>query len=484
MTSIHIDPSAVKADIDPKIYSGFIEHMGRCIYGGIYEPGPLSDENGFRKDTIAALQELNVPLIRYPGGNFVSSYQWTDGIGPKDKRPRRPELAWLSEESNQFGTDEFLHWCKVANVEPYICLNMGTGTLEQALAWVEYLNSSGNTYWANERRKNGHEEPYGVKYFSLGNECWGEWQVEQMTAKDYAKKAVQWAKALKLLDPNIKLVLCGETGFSDWDRLVLQQAIKYIDYHSIHFYTVSKGDHDVNVTGTAAAEKGIEIAQNLIDLARITNGVDKSVKVCFDEWGVWDPIRAPGEKGAEEHYDLSDALAVACWLNVFVRQAASVGMANVAQSVNVISPICTSPKGLFKQTTFHPLKLFANHMQGQSLTVHVESPLYKGKTVPEWIQSTVPLPYLDVSAAKGSDGTIRLAVVNRNKSEDYSTSVLFAHANVINAKLYRVDHADIGAKNTFENPDEVVIKEEDLEFNGTIVFPKHSFSLVVFTIQQ
>lgn len=236
--------------------------MGRCLYGGIYDPGnPLSDENGFRKDVIEALKELKVPVVRYPGGNFVATYHWFDGVGPKDQRRSRPELAWSSAESNEFGTDEFLKWCKIVGAEPYFVLNFGTGTLDEALAWVEYCNSAENTYYANLRRKNGHEKPYNVKYWALGNEVWGTWQVGQMTKESYAEKAWQWAKALKRLDPKIELILCGQDGLSYWDAHVLKECIKWdphalgmdtsaglISMHSIHVYTAAK-DHLLNVTG-------------------------------------------------------------------------------------------------------------------------------------------------------------------------------------------------------------------------------------------
>lgn len=217
--------------------------MGRCIYGGLYDPTNthgLIDASGFRTDVIDCFRELSVPVVRYPGGNFVATYRWQDGIGPREKRPKRPELAWLGTESNQFGTDEFMAWCRAVGTEPYLCFNMGTGTLEDALAWVEYCNGERDTYWANLRRANGHEEPYNVKYWALGNEVWGPWQVEQDTKENYARKAVQWAKALKLLDPSLTLVLCGQDGCSDWDRYVLQECIRYTDMHSIHLYTAAK----------------------------------------------------------------------------------------------------------------------------------------------------------------------------------------------------------------------------------------------------
>ncbi|KAG9821712.1 family 51 glycoside hydrolase, partial [Aureobasidium melanogenum] len=358
------------AKINDNVYGGFTEHMGRCIYGGIYDPGnPLSDENGFRKDVIEAFKELNCPVVRYPGGNFVATYHWLDGVGPKDQRPVRPELAWLGEESNQFGTDEFLKWCEVVGTEPYFALNFGTGTLDEALGWLEYCNSDKNTYYANLRRKNGRDKPYNVKYWALGNEMWGPWQVGQMTKEAYADKAYQWAKAMKLLDPSVVLILCGETGYSTWDSYVLKECVKWdthtlggsttaslIDMHSIHIYTASN-DHLKNATAPRSAERAIEITGGLIDLVRIENKVPYTVPaptICFDEWNVWDPVRAPGDIGAEEKYTLSDALAVGVWLNVFVRQAKYIGMANIAQSVNVISPLMTSKDGILKQTTWWP----------------------------------------------------------------------------------------------------------------------------------
>ncbi|KAJ3801853.1 glycoside hydrolase family 51 protein [Lentinula aff. detonsa] len=495
---IHIDPARSISRVDPRIYSGFTEHMGRCIYGGIYEPenpNSLADPNtGFRKDVLSVLKELNVPIFRYPGGNFVSSYKWQDGIGPKHLRPRRPELAWLTEESNQFGTDEFMQFCKAMNAEPYICLNMGTGTLEDALAWLEYCNSSANTYYANLRRQNGHPEPYKVKYWSLGNEVWGPWQVGQMESQDYAKKAFQWAKALKLLDPSIQLISCGETGYADWDRVTLKKLVTVVDYHSIHIYTVSEGNHAVNVIGPAAAEKALEITKSLIDLAKIESGIDKQVTVCFDEWNVWDPVRAPGEKGAEEHYDLSDALAVASWLNVFVRKADIVKIACIAQSVNVISPIITSPKGLFKQTTFYPLKLFATLMQGTSLNVHVESPLYTGQTVPDWIEKLEKnsggdeklTKYIDVSAIlSDSKDEIRVAIVNRNATEAYTIPIRFGPACDVlgeKVKVHEVWSADLKDNNGWDG-ERVQTVEKELPWSGEYSVKQHSFQLLIFKVK-
>ncbi|KDR71905.1 hypothetical protein GALMADRAFT_253689 [Galerina marginata CBS 339.88] len=502
--TIRIDPARIIDEVDPRIYSGFTEHMGRCIYGGIYDPGNengLADEKtGFRKDVLDALKALKIPIVRYPGGNFVSTYRWQDGIGPRDLRPRRPELAWLTEESNQFGTDEFIQWCRELGAEPFICLNMGTGTMEDALAWVEYCNSSSNTFYANLRRKNGHAEPYGVKYWALGNEVYGPWQVGQMEAQDYAKKAYQWAKALRLLDPSIKLISCGESGFTDWDRVTLQKLAPMVDYHSIHLYTLSQGKHIVNVMGPAAAEKGLEITRSLIDLAKIESGLSKDLTVCFDEWNVWDPVRAPGEKGAEEHYDLSDALAVASWLNVFIRKADIVKIACIAQSINVISPIITSPFGLFRQTTYFPLYLFSNLMRGSSLSVYVDTPspglTYTGPNVPKFIHDlSVHTPdsakltkFVDVSAVLASTGQgneLRIAIVNRSEELEFDVPIIIGPQANVNHEftVHEVWHEDLKASNGFEEEQvKVVVKKE--QFSGTYHLKKHSFQILVFQLTE
>ncbi|GJN69506.1 hypothetical protein PLICBS_003555 [Purpureocillium lilacinum] len=470
--SISVDARAIVADVDDNIYGGFTEHIGRCIYGGIYDPGnALADENGFRKDVIEALQELRIPVVRYPGGNFVATYHWLDGVGPKADRPKRPELAWDGMESNQFGTDEFLKWCEVVGTEPYFCLNFGTGTLDEALGWIEYCNSNKDTHYANLRRKHGRKEPYNVKYWALGNEVWGPWQVEQMTKEDYAKKAYQWAKAIKLLDPSVKLILCGETGYSSWDFHVIKECIKLdlhglggsttvglIDMHSIHIYTASS-DHAKNATAPRAAERAIEITAGLIDLARAENHVPPTIprqKICFDEWNVWDPVRAPGEQGAEERYTLSDALAVGVWLNVFVRQAKHVGMANIAQSVNVISPLMTTSKGVVKQTTWWPLLLFSKYMRGRTVAVNVRSGEYQGDTEPAWIRGTMDTPWLDVSAVL-DNGVVNLAVVNVHEQRDFVTELAGVEASG-KVEVYAVTGPGVDAVNT-EEKQEVGISE-------------------------
>ncbi|KIO29599.1 hypothetical protein M407DRAFT_70313 [Tulasnella calospora MUT 4182] len=508
--TIHIDPSRQIGQVDDRIFSSFIEHLGKCIYGGIlpYKDSKpdVINESGFRADVLKLVRdELKVPVVRWPGGNFVSSYRWKDGVGPKGQRPRRPELAWGGEESNQFGTDDFIKWCREARTEPYICLNMGTGTLEDALDWVEYCNGTGNTYWANKRREynDGDPEPYRVKYWGLGNEMYGAWQVGNLTAAEYTRKAQQWAHALKLVDPSIVLISCGNKGQSSWDATVLQGLATQVDLHSIHTYTsfgerdrLDGKDFERKVFGPEEVEEGIRITRSLIDLAvsrlaplslritcyihfrsfqRIENGVEKCkpIKIAFDEWGAWDETK--------EHYDLTDSLAVASWLNVFIRNADIVAMANYAQLVNVIAPILTSPDQVLKQTIFHPLYLFSNHMRGtaeapsMALDLHVESPSYNGETLPKWIgglrdtHNLAPkCKYIDASAAffPGDQERVAISIVNRHPTEITTVAIKFFRYQSGEQgslrgeyEVYSVYHHSVDAMNTFEDPNNVAIEE-------------------------
>lgn len=311
-----------------------------------------------------------------------------------------------------------------------------------------------------------------------------------MTKEDYAKKAWQWAKALKLLDPTITLILCGETGYSSWDHYVLQECIKWephalagdrtralIDMHSIHIYTADK-EHLANATAPRAAERAIEMTVALIDLARIVNGVPEEVPrptICFDEWNVWDPVRAPGEQGAEEKYTLSDALAVSVYLNGFIRQAKHVGMGTIAQSLNVISPLMTTEDGLLKQTTWWPLWLFSKYMRGHTIALNVRSPEYTGRTNPSWVRGTIETPFLDCSAALGDDGFINLAVTNVNEECDYEVSLEGLEASSV--EVFTVSGDNVDVVNTVEEQ-KVGIKESSWDGKGAYKFGKHSFTLL------
>lgn len=506
--SITVFPSHKVAKINRNIYSGFTEHMGRCIYGGIYDPtNPnkgLIDSQGFRKDVLDALKPLEIPVFRYPGGNFCATYHWQDGIGPVNERPSRPELAWGNIETNEFGTDEFMAWCEAANAEPYLCLNFGTGTLDEAMAWVEYCNGTKDTYYANLRRKNGHPEPYKVKYWALGNEMWGDWQINQMTKEAYAERALQWAKALKLLDPGIQLILCGKEGATTWDFYTLKHCLRpaglsdlgeerlpLIDMHSIHLYTASEAHYE-NATAPLAAERAIEVCSGLIDLAIMENGLPAAQKrptICFDEWNVWLPTRAPGSKGAEERYTLSDALAVAVWLNVLVRKARDVGMACIAQSVNVISPLMTTPDGLVRQSIWWPYELFCRYMKGHTVAVHLACDAYDGPTKPQWVRAVKDTPWLDVSATVDDDeGWVSMCVVNIHGERDFKTSLGGISVSSSQAKtkvqVYTVTGKDLKATN-MGGKEEVDLTESEWEpekDDMVFTFPNSSITMLRWKI--
>ncbi|OXG41202.1 alpha-N-arabinofuranosidase [Cryptococcus neoformans] len=508
--------------VTDKLFSGFLEHLGRCIYGGIVDnpddPSPkdlleVQDEGktfqkgrlGWRKDVMGCLAkdgELEIPMLRWPGGNFVSNYHWQDGIGSISERPKRIELAWLSDESNKFGTDEFIDYCRVTAAEPYICLNMGTGSLEEALAWVEYCNGTGDTHWANLRRKNtGKDEPHAVKYWGLGNEMWGPWQVGNLLPSEYVRKARQWAHALKLVDPSMVLVSCGETGASDWDREVIQGLLPWADMHSIHFYTmlghdkmssVSGYDYEKNVFGPAAAEKHIDICKSLIDLANIGRTWErmptKDMKICFDEWNVWDDVKAPGSNGLEQWYDYTDMLGFCAWLNVLVRKHKDIGIACLAQSVNVISPLMTKPDGIVRQTLYYPLQLFSKYMKnGHLLQLPVFPDVYTGPTFPVYIQQGNYKPsYVDsvailVETEKGA--SIRVSVLNRHPEVDWSSKIGFSGFEVESIEVHEIYSDDLAAVNTFENSDTIIpkiTKKNAKEWDGDVLVKKHSWSFFIF----
>src|SRR6267142_638350 len=373
MARIGIDPARRIGAVDRRIFGNFIEHLGRCIYGGIFDEGsPLSDARGFRRDVLEAARPLRVPILRWPGGNFVSGYHWLDGVGPVDDRPRRSELAWYAEESNHFGTNEFIEYCRRIGAAPYICVNMGTGTMDEAQAWVEYCNGTGNTSWA-KLRQHGHPEPHRVRYWGLGNEMYGGWQIGSLGAEDYVKKARTFALVMKRTDPTIELIGCGHNGWSDWDAIVLEGLAPVVDYHSIHLYT-GHPDHYANVFQSHQAERAVRICSALIEQVRLAQRIAHPIHIAFDEWNVWYRTRSHEDRvgGVEERYNLSDALAVATYLNGFIRNCRTVRIANFAQLVNAIAPIFTSPQGLFLQTIYHPLRLYAEHVQDVALDVHVE----------------------------------------------------------------------------------------------------------------
>ncbi len=427
MTRIAVDPARPVGRLDRNVFGGFVEHLGRCIYGGIYEEGSaLSDQRGFRQDVLSLLRGLRMGVLRWPGGNFVSNYHWADGIGPKDQRPRRPELAWGGEESNRFGTDEFMSYCAELGTEPYVCLNMGTGTLEEALAWVEYCNGAGGTEWARRRRDNGHPEPYRVRYWGLGNEMYGDWQVGAVSAEEYVREATRWARAIRMLDPEAKLVSCGMNGWNDWDRVVIDGMAPMVDYHSLHIYTGS-ADYWTNVLQPHQAERAIRCARALIERAAYVRKISRPPRIAYDEWNVW--FRT--EDGTlEERYTFADALAVGTYLNIFIRNCDWVTMANLAQMVNAIAPIVTTPETAVTQPIYYPVLMHAQSALAVSADLYVDGPtvdLPASADTGRWphrVADLGPFTVIDAAATVSEDrDRIALTLVNRNPGSPETAEV-------------------------------------------------------------
>jgi len=488
MAVIKVDLERVVGDVDRRLLGGFTEHMGRGVYGGVFDEGsPLADAEGYRTDVLEAVRRLRPPVLRWPGGNFVSGYHWADGIGPRDARPRRMDLAWHVEEPNRFGTDEFMRFCELVGAEPYVCLNMGTGTIDEAQAWVEYCNGTGGTYWANLRRANGHEAPYGVRYWGLGNEMYGTWQIGQQSAEDYVKNARQWAKVLTWTDPSIELVSCGETGWSDWDQVVIEGLAEFVRWHSLHIYTGSE-DYWRDVLGPHQVERAARITSALIEKARYNQHITHPIHIAYDEWNVWFREQ-DGRAELEEHYTLADAIAVATYLHAFVRHAQVVKMANLAQLVNVIAPIVTSPDGLFLQSIYHPLRLFADHMGDEALDVYVECDRHEltdppaGERWPYRVADLGPFPVLDVVVTRSKrNRKIMLSVINRSPDQDVTTELSFAGwLPASRARVEEVNGADWKTTNSFTDPELVKVAEGTIgTFESGIkhIFPAHSLTVI------
>jgi alpha-N-arabinofuranosidase len=452
--TVTINTERVGGDIDPKLYGNFIEHLGRCIYGGIFEEGsPLSDSNGFRRDVLDAVKKLNVPILRWPGGNFSSNYHWRDGIGPRDRRPRRLEMAWGSVESNRFGTHEFLSYVEALRTEPYICANLGTGTWDEAQQWVEYCNSAEDTATTRLRQQNGRRDPWKVTYWGLGNEMDGPWQMGHRSADDYSKFALEAAKLMKWTDPNIKLIAAGSSNFgagvdwTGWNRTVLEYLKNHADYLSLHTYVGNpNNDYYEFLANSMLLGERIKTAEGTIREALSGTAGNRRIYIAWDEWNVWYRARGSKERGShilEERYNLEDALVVATLLNTFVNHAHIVKIANMAQLVNVIAPIFANDRGLFLQTIYYPLQLFANNTRGKALELLVDGPKYKTKRFDQ-------VPYVDASAGH-DNGTLVLNVVNRHRDQAIETDFAIEDKQFSGpVQVTEVNGPDIKTENNFD----------------------------------
>ncbi len=423
---VKIDTERIIGDIDPLIYGNFIEHLGRCIDGGIFEEGSsLSDANGFRRDVIDAVRKLNVTILRWPGGNFVSNYHWRDGIGPRDQRPRRLEMAWGTVETNRFGTHEFLQYAEMLKTQPYICVNLGTGSWTDAQQWVEYVNSSQDTAMTRLRRQNGRADPWKCTYWGLGNEIDGPWQMGHRSADDYGKFALEAAKLMRWTDPSIKLIAAGSSHFAQgidwigWNRTILEHLKRHIDYLAVHRYVGNPAnDYYEFLASSVDLDDRTRTTEGVIRAALSDEPNPRKIHIAWDEYNVWYRARGASQRGRrilEERYNLEDALVIATFLNSFVNHAHIVKMANMAQLVNVIAPIFTNEKAMFLQTIFYPLALFSANTKGKALALFVDSPTYKSRRFDG-------VRYLDTSASL-DQGTLVINVVNRHRDQPIETEI-------------------------------------------------------------
>lgn len=454
--------------VEKRMYGSFVENLGRNIYGGIFEPWhPSTDDMGFRKDVMEVVNELKVPIVRYPGGNFVAGYRWEDGVGPVEKRPVRLDLAWKSIETNRFGTNEFVEWAKRVNTEIMMAVNLGTRGIEAALNLLEYCNFPGGTYWSDLRISHGYKEPYNIKVWCLSNEPDGDWQVAQKIPIEYARIARETAKAMKLVDPTLELVVCGSSlrhmkTFPEWDATVLEHAYDYVDYVSIHAYYGNRSNDTGNfLAKTFEMDDFIRSAVSTCDYVKAKNRSQKKLYLSIDEWNVWyhtsdnDRHINPWTVAPhllEEDYTFEDALMVGCMAITLLKHADRVKIACLSELVNAISPIMTENGGaVWRQTTFYPFLHVANYGHGYALTPVITSPLYDSKEF-----SDVPL-LESIAVYDEENERLVIFAVNRDQEDSLQLDCVIRGLSGYVVKEHIVyESQDVKARNTKDDPYHVI----------------------------
>ncbi|MFJ8358958.1 alpha-N-arabinofuranosidase [Streptomyces sp. NPDC093984] len=469
--SLTVDPAFRVADVNPRTFGSFVEHMGRCVYTGIYEPGhPQADEDGLRRDVLELVRELGVTTVRYPGGNFVSGFRWEDSVGPVADRPTRLDLAWHSTETNAFGLHEFAGWARKAGVEPMMALNLGTRGVQEALDLLEYANHPGGTAWSDQRIKNGARDPFGIRMWCLGNEMDGPWQTGHKTAAEYGRLAAETGRAMRMIDPDLELVACGSSSssmptFGAWEATVLEEAYDQVDYISCHaYYEELDGDLGSFLASAVDMDGFVESVVATADHIRAKLRRKKRINLSFDEWNVWYNSRfeaqgkpaewAVAPRVIEDEYNVADAVVVGGLLISLLRHSDRVTAACLAQLVNVIAPIRSEPGGpSWRQTTFHPFAQAARHARGTVLRVEPAAPVYETARFGE-------VPVLDavathVSEAEGAD-ELTVFAVNRHQTEDVELALdLRAFPGYAPVEHSVLADADLRATNTVDDPERV-----------------------------
>ncbi|MEP6951034.1 MAG: alpha-L-arabinofuranosidase C-terminal domain-containing protein [Ginsengibacter sp.] len=484
--TIKIDVDRTIGEIDRNIYGVFMEpihfngrRMGlpdsvefNTLYGNLYDPSsPLANEDGFRKDYIDALKELKVTNMRWPGGNFLMGYDWKDGIGPKDQRPVRINLAWGGKDNNHVGTDEWMKLNKAIGSENVVGVNLGLGSILDAAYWVEYCNYKGGTYYSDMRAKNGHPAPYNVKIWDLGNEVDGlPWELGHKNAEDYVETAREAAKAMRSVDNTIKLVGSGSSYYEttgkwiDWNKTVLEGIGDKVNYLSIHRYWEG-GSPDKYYTymgdGAMDFDGKIRLVSEQIATAKAKMGFKNTIYLSVDEWGTFSR-------------NFMGVLPIAQCLNSFVRYADVVKMANFTMATSLLSS--DPKKGTFKSPVFYTFKLFSNNCLGNSVDTYVacdtfSTEQYKG------------IPYLDVTTVYSKESkTVFINVVNRNEDKAIATNITSnsgdfsgkAEASVINSE-------DLKAPFSFDNQSQYLPVTKSVKVSGnklSFSFPPHSFTQI------
>jgi alpha-N-arabinofuranosidase len=499
-----IDQSHIRADLDRRLLGAFLEHLGRAIYTGVYDPGnPLSNSQGFRTDVIDEIRQMGVPIIRYPGGNFVSGYHWLDGVGPKDQRPTVLERAWNSIETNQFGTNEFIDWCRLVGTEPLLGFNMGTADAEEAVAYVEYCNFDRGTKWSDLRRSHGYEDPHNVRYWCLGNEMDGPWQMGTMPAREYGRKARDIARQIRVIDPSLELIACGSSSpsmptYLEWDREVLEECYDQVDGISLHNYF----GNTESLTGNDSSRylaMNLDMERQMQEIGAVCDyvqGLRKSPKrlwLSFDEWNVWYRARngnaVNGQRQfapplLEEPYNLEDALLVGGFVNALLRQADRTRVACLAQIVNVIAPLTTSPTGLLRQTIYYPYTWSLRYARGRVLDLQVQSDTYEiraGNLQADFARNDL-VPFVDVVVTHDRERN-EAAVFMLNRDLDGERELVLDWQDPVPTRVLACETLtgpDLKARNTFDAPNRVAPEPLDAPRAGrsmTFKLPKASYTV-------
>lgn len=490
---LKIDKDYKIGQIDKRLYGSFIEHIGRAVYGGIYDPGhPTADDMGFRRDVIELTRELQVPIVRYPGGNFVSGYNWEDGIGPRELRPKRTELAWFAVENNQMGTDEFCEWSRRAGADVMMAVNLGTRGVDAARSLLEYCNFSGGTYWSDLRIKNGYRKPHGIKLWNLGNEMDGPWQLGHKPAREYGLLAAETAKAMKWIDPTIELAACGSSNSGmatcyDWETEVLEHTYDLVDYISMHQYYGNEENDTANfLAKTLDMDQFIESMIATCDYMKAKKRSKKTMNISFDEWNVWYhafPSNERAEKWRqgpdfnEDIYNGEDALLVGGMLISLLKHCDRIKVACQAQLVNVIAPIMTENGGrIWKQTIYYPYLHASVYGRGTALRVLAESPRYDTRDFTD-------VPALESVAVESEDGEyLTIFALNRGTEQLEVSCCLRDYPGCRVEQVITLEAEDLKAVNTADDPDRIAPRQSAdygmEEQTLTVVLPRYSWNVI------